>query len=202
MSVGSFINKKDSDDVVPLRETCLVIHDQALEIDARLEPYINFSIKTDILPNMGSILQETIKRCYGVIEPTIGLMVLHAYATECIDRYSKWSARYNNHDYYHTTLAEIAKYLKPELLVDQSSRTKLLDMFFYDNGPLPLHDVSATIRDIMMPCDGWAILFCKIKNGLLIIEDYGDFRIHQWEAKDGVQFRRKRGLLPARSILR
>lgn len=201
----SFIHRynepDNEDDIVSTRETYIVVQELATEIDACLMPYVN-QPENVVVGMEGNDLKVALKEGRDILAPSVGMLIVLANANEQISRYSKWSAQYHNKNYYKQTFNEAVRHFKPEVIMGAEPIDELLERLFQLENCFPFHDVSMAIRDLLSQTNGWAMLFAKIKDGFLVIEDCGDYRIHQWESGDGISFRRAHSLLPAKCVLR
>lgn len=186
------------EDAHKVSETLLFITELAQEIDAALVGLVEQPVD-NIWPDAAES-RKLLRRGDAIFTPTVGEKVILAYAAECINRHCKFSIGYNNDRYCHGAYQELKKYLKPEVLKRFPDDAAVLNHFFYEAMAFPFSEVSLAIKNIANRTDGWSILFVKLKTGILVIEDCGDYRVHQWEATMGTEFRSQRKLLPARGI--
>jgi len=182
--------------------TVTSVTEDALGIEELLSKYLEIDKDEPLsLFNTSGFLRKGLQRQ----DATVGYKLLLAYVNESIDCRSKWSNRYNRRESYsYRQMAEVfVSHLRTEYAIKAVSIEKWGELL-YSSEPLfsILRRIENIIKDALLPTNEWGIIFAEIDNGFLKLTDYGDFRIHQWESGDGVNFRKRKGLKPARGILR
>lgn len=191
-----------SDTVVSKREIILPVHQQALAIETILKDFTKPELFNNDLPNSSYAVKAAMRRCDDHIQATFGYALIKAYVLEIIDFYCKWTSSYRTYNNYKGFITELRKYLNFNYSLKNYSDEEWGNAIDSDDCLRSvLNQIKDPIKTYINERDGWCILFTNMQHGNLIIEDHGDYRIHQWEMKDGIKFRKQHKLRPAGGVL-